>query len=68
MNPLSTILAFLTGFFMIATASVLAVGMSGFFKGGDFNRRWGNSLMQARVVFQGLALLSFAAFLLSMGR
>jgi hypothetical protein len=26
-------------------------------KGGEFNKRWGNKLMRARVILQGLAVL-----------
>ena len=52
--------------FMTATVAVLLVGLFGFFKGGAFNARYGNRLMQARVGLQAvavliLALIAFAA-------
>ena len=44
----------------IAVLVCLGVGLVGMARGGDFNRRYGNRLMQARVALQGLALLFFA--------
>jgi hypothetical protein len=47
----------------LAVASVLAVlglGIFSMVKGGDFNKKYGNRLMQARVALQGLALLLLA--------
>jgi len=41
---------------MLATAAVLFTGIIGFVRGGDFNRRYGNKLMQARVGLQFAAL------------
>jgi hypothetical protein len=53
----------------IALAGTLAVLFAGVFamaRGGEFNRKWGNKLMRARVVTQGLAiLLLLALFLLN---
>mgnify|MGYP000961967213 FL=1 len=51
---------------MAAVLGVLAVGIVSMIRGGDFNKKYGNKLMQARVILQGLALLMFAlAFLTS---
>ena len=56
---------------VIALAGTLAVLFAGVFamaRGGEFNRKWGNKLMRARVVTQGLAiLLLLALFLLNRG-
>ncbi len=44
----------------IALAAALVVLFAGVFtmaRGGEFNRKWGNKLMRARVVTQGLAIL-----------
>ena len=41
---------------MLATAGVLFTGIIGFVRGGDFNRKYGNKLMQARVGLQFAAL------------
>jgi hypothetical protein len=35
---------------------VLFVGIISMLKGGEFNKRWSNKLMRARVVLQGLAV------------
>jgi hypothetical protein len=42
---------------MLATLTVLAVGVVGFLRGGPFNERYGNRLMRARVGLQLLAVL-----------
>ena len=52
MTPLTVLLVFL----MLATASVLLVGIAGFIGGGEFNRKYGNRLMQARVLLQFAAI------------
>jgi Hypoxia induced protein conserved region len=52
MNPLAILLMIA----MLATAGVLFVGLAGFFIGGDFNERYGNRLMRARVGLQLLAV------------
>lgn len=41
---------------MLATAAVLFTGVVGFLRGGEFNRKYGNKLMQARVGLQFAAL------------
>jgi len=53
---------------MLATAGVLAVGLAGFFHGGEFNRKYGNKLMQARVALQAVAVLLLLMLLLGVGR
>ena len=54
---------------VIALAGTLAVLFAGVFtmaRGGEFNRKWGNKLMRARVAMQALAvMLMFALFLLN---
>jgi hypothetical protein len=52
---------------MVATAGVLAVGLIGFFKGGEFNRKYGNKLMRARVALQAVAVLLLFAVLFTSG-
>lgn len=44
---------------MFATLGSLAVGLFAMVKGGEFNKKHGNRLMQLRVTLQGLALLFF---------
>lgn len=48
---------------MLATLAVLVVGLAGFFRGGEFNRKYGNRLMRARVALQALALVLLALLL-----
>jgi hypothetical protein len=58
-------LGYLTIAAMVVTAVILVVGIVGFYRGGDFNRRYGNVLMRARVVSQGVTLVLLVLFLLS---
>jgi hypothetical protein len=50
---------------MIAVVIVMGVGLVGMAQGGEFNKKYGNKLMQARVVLQGVALglLALAYFI-----
>jgi hypothetical protein len=50
---------------MGAVLGVLLVGVFGMAKGGEFNKKYGNKLMRARVVLQGVALGFFALAVLS---
>jgi Hypoxia induced protein conserved region len=50
---------------MLATLAVLAVGLAGFFHGGEFNRKYGNKLMQARVALQAIAIALLLVILLT---
>ena len=48
-----------------ATLAVLLAGVVAMARGGDFNRKWGNTLMRARVAMQALAVgLMFVLYLL----
>ena len=42
---------------LLAVFIVLLVGIISMLKGGDFNKKWGNKLMRARVVLQALAVI-----------
>jgi len=46
--------------FAFATLGVLFTGIVSMFRGGDFNRRYGNKLMRARVILQGITLVLLA--------
>jgi Hypoxia induced protein conserved region len=52
---------------MLATLGVLVVGLAGFFHGGEFNRKYGNKLMQARVALQAVSVLLLLIILVSAG-
>ena len=36
---------------------VLFIGIISMLRGGDFNKRWSDKLMRARVILQGLAIV-----------
>jgi hypothetical protein len=44
--------------------SVLATGIIGMARGGEFNQKYGNRLMRARIIAQGVALALFAVAVL----
>lgn len=50
---------------MLATVAVLATGLFAMFRGGEFNAKYSNKLMQARVGFQFLALIIVSIILLA---
>ena len=62
MNSVLTIMIIVA---MLSVLAVLAIGIAGFIHGGEFNKKYGNKLMQARVILQGIAvaLLALAFFL-----
>lgn len=41
---------------MVLVLASLVVGMIAMIKGGEFNEKYGNKLMRARVTLQGVAL------------
>ncbi len=45
---------------MLAVLGILGIGLFSMIKGGEFNKKHGNKLMQMRVTLQGLALALFA--------
>jgi len=45
---------------MLITLGVLATGIIGMARGGEFNAKYGNKLMRARIIAQGAALAIFA--------
>ncbi len=44
---------------LIAVVAVLMAGVFGMAKGGRFNAKYGNAIMRARVILQGLAVVLF---------
>ncbi|MCD8494017.1 MAG: twin transmembrane helix small protein [Alphaproteobacteria bacterium] len=44
----------------VAVVGVLILGVFSMAKGGEFNQKYGNKLMQLRILFQGLALALLA--------
>ena len=56
LNPMTGTLTFVMIAFALATAGVLLTGIVSMLRGGEFNRRYGNKLMRARVILQGITL------------
>ncbi|MGB3177638.1 MAG: twin transmembrane helix small protein [Albidovulum sp.] len=60
--------------FMIAMAAclvvlvVLMIGIGGFAKGGDFNRKHANRIMRYRIIAQAVAVALILAYVLISGR
>ncbi len=52
---------------MLLTAASLAMGIFVMSKGGETNAKYGNKLMSARVVLQGIALALFALAFMTAG-
>ncbi len=53
---------------LAATAIVLIAGVIAMLRGGEFNRKYGNKLMRARVTVQALAIaLLFVLYLINRG-
>ena len=47
---------------MAAVAVILLIGISGFGKGGDFNRKHANKVMRMRIVAQFVAVMLILLF------
>lgn len=60
-------MSFLIPIFLAAVALVLFTGIFGMMRGGNFNRKYGNKLMQLRVGLQFLAIILIAAAALLAG-
>ena len=53
---------------MFSTLAIFGAGMVSMTKGGEFNKKYGNRLMRARVMMQGLTLALFALAILTSGK
>ena len=47
----------------LAVTVILAAGIGGFARGGDFNRRNGNRLMRWRIILQAVAIALILGFI-----
>ena len=57
MVDLESLIYFLMFFVLSAVLVILVIGIISMLKGGNFNKKWGNKLMRARVGLQALAIL-----------
>lgn len=51
----------------LAVVAVLATGIGGFARGGEFNRKHGNRLMRWRLIAQAIAVAVFLLYLWARG-
>ncbi|MEM7119779.1 MAG: twin transmembrane helix small protein [Pseudomonadota bacterium] len=51
----------------ISTLAVLFLGLGGFIAGGQFNEKYGNRIMQARVALQAITVVLIMIALLASG-
>ncbi|QRZ13313.1 twin transmembrane helix small protein [Paracoccus methylovorus] len=47
----------------LAVVVILATGIGGFAKGGEFNRKHGNRMMRWRIIAQAIAIAVFLLYL-----
>ena len=47
----------------LAVVVILAIGIGGFAKGGEFNRKHGNRMMRWRIIAQAVAIAVFLLYL-----
>ena len=64
MGSMETFFKILVVVAMVAVLGTLLFGVGAMFRGGEFNRKYANKLMQLRVLLQAVALLLFAIFML----
>ena len=61
-RPMSKLLSYLVIGLMIAVLAVLFTGVGAMLRGGEFNRKYGNKLMQWRVMLQFAAVMLMLLF------
>ena len=52
----------------LAVLAVLMIGVGGFARGGDFNKKYANKIMRLRILLQFIAVLLILAFVYFSGR
>ena len=52
---------------VVLVGGILAVGIGGFARGGEFNKKYANKIMQLRILAQGIALLLIMILIASRG-
>lgn len=67
-HMVDTVLPILIGFSLVCVLAVLGGGVASMLRGGDFNRKYSNGLMRARVATQGFAVALMVLFFVLGGR
>ena len=62
MDIVEAVFPVLIGAALLAVLAVLFTGIVSMFRGGEFNRKYGNKLMRWRVALQALAVLLIVVF------
>ncbi|MCY3877835.1 MAG: twin transmembrane helix small protein [Rhodobacteraceae bacterium] len=52
----------------LAVLIILAIGIGGYAKGGEFNRRYANKIMRLRILAQAVAVMLILLFVLMRGK
>lgn len=52
----------------LAVLIILAIGIGGYAKGGEFNRRFANKIMRLRILAQAVAVMLILLFVLMRGK
>ena len=52
---------------VLVVAAVLIVGVVGFARGGEFNRKYGNKLMRLRIATQAVAVVLILIYIYTRG-
>ena len=60
---LDSFLPLILVFFMCLALIVVVIGVIAMAKNGNFNKKYSNKLMRMRVLFQGAAVIIFAAII-----
>ena len=55
-------LFFVIIFACLAVLIVLMIGIGGFSKGGDFNKKYANKIMRLRIILQAVAIILILLF------
>lgn len=53
---------------VLVVTVILMTGLGGFARGGAFNRKFGNKLMQARIIAQAVAIALILLYIWARGR
>lgn len=53
---------------VLIVLAILMSGLIGFTRGGDFNRKYANKIMRARIIAQAIAVLLILAYVFLRGR
>lgn len=62
METIAAVFPYLIGSMLAVVVLILLTGVAGMIKGGEFNKRYGNTLMRMRVAAQAVTLVLFSIY------